>query len=101
MNPSPEQLALRNCQPGYNQCKSSEEIIPRAADGDQLGAAQGKNYADQSDDAAKDHDKPFGSAGWFSPIAKQNDVPQLPEHGVLSLGLNLKHTPTFFGLSNA
>src|SRR5262249_21281413 len=64
------------------QCKPSEKIIPRAADGDQLGATQGENDANKSDDAAKNHDKPFGSAGWFPPIANQNDVPQLPEHRI-------------------
>src|SRR5262249_5988242 len=64
------------------QCKPSEKIIPRAADGDQLGATQGENDANKSDDVAKDRDKPFGSAGWFPPIANQNDVPQLPEHRI-------------------
>jgi hypothetical protein len=59
---------------------SGEKIVPRAADGDQLGAAQGEHDTNQSDDAAKDQDKPFGSAGWFSPIAEENDIPQLPEH---------------------
>ena len=57
--------------------------IPGAADANQLGAPQGENDADQSDDAAKDPDRPFGSAGWLSPVAKKDYVLQLTEHGNL------------------
>ena len=62
-------------------------MVPRAADADQLGAAQGENDADESDDTAKDRGRPFGSTGWLSPIVKEDDVLQLTEHGIFGSGL--------------
>ena len=107
IDPGAEQLALRDRQASDDQRKSGEEIVPRATDSNQLGATQGENDADQSDDAAKDPDRPFGSAGWLSPIAKEDDVLQLTEHGNFPLAeptppeLDCENSRDFLAASSA